>query len=65
MSLDVRYVGTGANAWGGTRVAFGAITQLARRDYEMRWNLGLPGGLTMVGPTLRIDLDVQAVLTGR
>jgi polyisoprenoid-binding protein YceI len=60
--LDVRYVGSGYDAWGGTRAAFEATAQLARRDYEMRWNMGLPGGLTMVGPTLRIDLDVQAVL---
>jgi hypothetical protein len=23
--------------------------------------MGLPGGLTLMGPTLRIDLDIQAV----
>jgi hypothetical protein len=27
----------------------------------MSWNMGLPGGLVLVGPTLRIHLDVQAV----
>ena len=59
--LDVTYLGTGADPWGGTRIAATATTQIARRDYEMNWNMGLPGGLVLVGPTLRIHLDVQAV----
>ncbi len=62
--LDMTYAGSGADPWGGTRAAFTASTQLDRRDYEMGWNIGLPGGLLLVGPTLRIDLDVQAVLAG-
>jgi polyisoprenoid-binding protein YceI len=59
--LDVTYLGTGADPWGGTRIALTATTQLARKDYEMNWNMGLPGGLLLVGPTLRIELEVQAV----
>jgi polyisoprenoid-binding protein YceI len=59
--LDLRYGGSGPDPWGGTRMAVLASTQLARRDYEITWNMGLPGGLTLIGPTLRIDLDIQAV----
>jgi polyisoprenoid-binding protein YceI len=59
--LDVSYLGSGPDPWGGFRVALVATTQLARRDYEINWNMGLPGGLVLVGPTLRIDLQVQAV----
>ncbi len=62
--LDMTYAGSGADPWGGTRAAFTASTQLDRRDYEMGWNIGLPGGLLLVGPTLRIEVDVQAVLAG-
>lgn len=62
VTLATELTGTGADPWGGTRVALVARTELARRDYAMAWDLGLPGGLSMVGPTLRIDLDVQAVL---
>jgi polyisoprenoid-binding protein YceI len=61
VALDVEYIGSGADPWGGTRIAFVATTQLARKDYELNWNMGIPGGLLLVGPTLRIDLDVQAV----
>jgi polyisoprenoid-binding protein YceI len=59
--LDVTYAGTAADPWGGTRMAFVASAQLARADYAMSWNLGLPTGLGLVGPTLRINLDIQAV----
>jgi polyisoprenoid-binding protein YceI len=61
VALDLRYGGSGADPWGGTRMAVVATTQLARGDYEINWNMGLPGGLTLIGPTLRIDLDIQAV----
>jgi polyisoprenoid-binding protein YceI len=59
--LDVSYLGMAPDPWGGTRVGLVATTQLARRDFEINWNMGLPGGLTLVGPTLRIDLEIQAV----
>jgi polyisoprenoid-binding protein YceI len=62
VSLDVRYGGSGPDPWGGTRMAATATTQLHRSDYEINWNMGLPGGLTLIGPTLRIELDIQAVL---
>ena len=59
--LDVTYVGTGPDPWGGTRIALTATTQLVRRDYEINWNMGIPGGFVMVGPTLKVDLEIQAV----
>jgi polyisoprenoid-binding protein YceI len=58
--LDVAYLGAGPDPWGGSRIAFVAMTQLARHNYEMNWNMGMPGGLVVVGPTLRVDIDVQA-----
>ena len=61
VTLDVTYLGCGPDPWGGTRIALAATTQLARRDYEMTWNMGLPGGSVLVGPTLQIDLEIQAV----
>lgn len=62
VALDMSYAGSGPDPWGGTRAAFVASTQLNRRDFEMNWNMGLPGGMLLVGSSLRIDLDVQAVL---
>lgn len=62
VTLDTTRTGTGPDPWGGTRTAFSATTTLNRRDFEMDWNMGIPGGLLLLGPTLTIDLDVQAVL---
>ena len=62
VALDMSYAGSGPDPWGGTRAAFVASTQLNRRDFEMNWNMGLPGGMLLVGSSLRVDLDVQAVL---
>ena len=59
--LEVTYLGCAPDPWGGTRIGLVATTQLARRDFEINWNMGVPGGLVLVGPTLRIDLEVQAV----
>jgi polyisoprenoid-binding protein YceI len=59
--LDASYLGSAPDPWGGVRIGVVASTQLARRDFEINWNMGLPGGLVLVGPTLRIDLAVQAV----
>ncbi|HEV7907316.1 MAG TPA: YceI family protein [Pseudonocardiaceae bacterium] len=61
VALDMTYSGSVEDPWGGTRIALTATTQLARKDYEINWNMGLPSGLVAIGPTLRIDLEVQAV----
>ena len=62
VTLDTRYAGSGPDPWGGTRMAVVATTQLAHGDYAISWNMGLPGGRTLVGPTLRIDIDIQAII---
>jgi polyisoprenoid-binding protein YceI len=59
--LDLTYLGSGPDPWGGSRMAFTAKAQLALRDYAIHWNMALPDGLTVIGPTLRLDLDVEAV----
>jgi polyisoprenoid-binding protein YceI len=59
--LGVTYLGRAPDPWGGTRIGLVATTQLARRDFGINWNMGVLGGLVLVGPTLRIDLEVQAV----
>ncbi len=62
VALDMSSAGGGPDPWGGTRAAFVASTQLDRRDFRMNGNMSRPGGTSLVGSSLRIDLDVQAVL---
>jgi polyisoprenoid-binding protein YceI len=61
VDLDLAYLGTGADPWGGTRAAFRATTELHREDFAMNYNQVVQAGIAAVGTTLRVELDVQAV----
>ncbi|WP_280876151.1 YceI family protein [Streptomyces pseudovenezuelae] len=64
VDLDLAYLGTGADPWGGTRAAFRATTELRREDFAMNYNQVLQAGIAAIGTTLRVELDVQAVQGG-
>jgi polyisoprenoid-binding protein YceI len=61
VDLDLAYLGTGADPWGGTRAAFRATTELHREDFAMNYNQVVQAGIAAIGTTLRVELDVQAV----
>jgi polyisoprenoid-binding protein YceI len=61
VELDLAYLGTGSDPWGGTRAAFRATTQLRREDFAMNYNQVVQAGIAAIGTTLRVELDVQAV----
>ncbi|MFE6506934.1 YceI family protein [Nocardioides sp. NPDC057767] len=61
VGLDVAYLGTGPDAWGGTRAAFRATAQLRREDFAMNYNQAVAAGIAAIGTTLKIELDIQAV----
>lgn len=61
VDLDVAYLGTMPDLWGGLRAGFSATTQLGRDDFSMNWNQSVIAGITAFGRTLRIDIDIQAV----
>ena len=59
--LDLTYLGTGPDPWGGQRAAFRATAELHRQDFAMDWNQSLATGALLVGWVLRVTLDVEAV----
>jgi polyisoprenoid-binding protein YceI len=61
VDLDLAYLGTGADPWGGTRAAFRATAELRREDFAMNYNQVLQAGIAAIGTTLRVELDIQAV----
>ncbi|MGW0187297.1 YceI family protein [Streptomyces sp. NPDC003362] len=61
VDLDLSYLGTGADPWGGTRAAFRATTELRRDDFAMHYNQVVQAGIAAIGTTLRVELDIQAV----
>ncbi|ANP56084.1 polyisoprenoid-binding protein YceI [Streptomyces griseochromogenes] len=61
VDLDLAYLGTGADPWGGTRAAFRATAELHREDFAMNYNQVLQAGIAAIGTTLKVELDIQAV----
>ena len=61
VDLDLSYLGTGPDPWGGLRAAFHATAELRRQDFAMNYNQVVAAGIAAVGTTLRVDLDIQAV----
>ncbi|MEV2252421.1 YceI family protein [Streptomyces sp. NPDC050147] len=61
VELDLSYLGTGADPWGGTRAAFRATAELRREDFAMNYNQVVQAGISAIGTTLRVELDIQAV----
>ncbi|NEC91671.1 YceI family protein [Streptomyces sp. SID12501] len=61
VDLDLAYLGTGTDPWGGTRAAFRATTDLRREDFAMNYNQVVRTGIAAIGTTLRVEIEVQAV----
>ncbi|WP_433179636.1 YceI family protein [Actinoallomurus sp. CA-150999] len=61
VDLDLSYLGTGPDPWGGMRISFRGTTELRREDFAMNYNQVVQAGIAAVGTTLRVELDIQAV----
>ncbi len=59
--LDAEYVGVGMDAYGRTRVAFSARTEIDRDDFDVSWNMALETGGLLVGKRVQVELEVQAL----
>ena len=62
VQLELSYLGSGPDPWGGTRAAFSATTELRRQDFQLNWNQAVGVGIAVFGTTLRVTIDVEAVL---
>ncbi|OIJ69502.1 hypothetical protein WN71_003035 [Streptomyces mangrovisoli] len=64
VTLDAEYLGLGNGMEGETRAACRATTELHRDDFTVSWQTMLAKGIAVVGPSIRIGLDVQIVPAG-
>lgn len=60
--LDTEVAGIVTDPWGNERVAFAASTEVNREDFGLTWNAALETGGFLVGKTVKIDIEVEAVL---
>ncbi|MEU1180479.1 YceI family protein [Streptomyces sp. NPDC005820] len=64
VTLDAEYLGLGNGMGGERRAACRARTELHRDDFTVSWQTMLARGIAVVGPSIRVDLDVQIVPKG-
>jgi polyisoprenoid-binding protein YceI len=61
VELELTYLGVGPDPWGGFRAAFRATTDLKREEFAITYNQVLQAGISAIGTTLRVELDIEAV----
>ena len=59
--LDTTINGRGTNPFGLEVAGFAAETTINRRDFGLTWNVALEAGGVLVGDTVKILLEVEAV----
>jgi polyisoprenoid-binding protein YceI len=60
--LDTTLTGRGKTPFGTTAAGFEATTSINRKDFGLNWNVALEAGGFLVGDTIKISIDAEAVL---
>lgn len=64
VTLDTDYLGLATGGYGEElRCAALATAELHRDDYTLNWQSMLARGIAVVGPTIKLELDVQAMFS--
>lgn len=61
VTLDATFEGVHPDPWGGTRAGFTATGKINRHDFGLNWNAAIEAGGVVVGPEIKIQLEVEAV----
>lgn len=61
VALDAIYTGRLKNPWGKEVIGFEATTSVNRHDFGASWNLALEAGGFLVGDTVKVSLEVEAI----
>lgn len=61
VTLDTTFEGVGKDPWGSQRAGFQASAEIDRRQWGLTWNQALETGGILVGNTVKISIDAQAV----
>ena len=62
VTLDVEFLGSGTDPWGGQRLGFEATTTISRKEWGVDGNVPLDGDRVLIGDKVTIHLAVEAVL---
>ncbi len=63
VELQAHLNGFRKDPYGANRVGFTAVTQISRREFGITIDLPLEGGGVVIGDTVEVVLEIEAVLT--
>lgn len=61
VSLEVELGGVAVDPWGKVRAGFRAWTEINREDFGITWNQTLETGGFLVGKSVQIEIEIEAV----
>ncbi len=61
VTLEVEFLGSGPDAWGGHRSGFEARTTINRKDFGMTWNKVLDTGGVVLGDEVSILINIEGL----
>ena len=61
VTLEAAFEGVGNDPSGKQRAGFEARSELDRREWGLRWNQALEAGGVLVGNSVKIEIEAQAV----
>jgi polyisoprenoid-binding protein YceI len=64
VALDVEFGGRAKDPWGGDRMGFTAKGKIDRKDFGAKWNAALEAGGVLVGDTVDLTIEVEALKKG-
>ena len=59
VELEVESLGTVPDPWGNPKAVLSATTDIDREEFGITWSAALETGGVLVGPKVRIEIDVQ------
>jgi polyisoprenoid-binding protein YceI len=63
ITLDGDFNGLNQDPWGNTRIHYSAKTTIKRGDFGLGWNQVLEAGGVLIGETVTIEIEIEAVKT--
>ena len=61
LTLTVEFEGATVDPWGNARIGFSASGELDRDEFGVSWNQALETGGVVVGKTVKLEIDAEAV----
>ena len=58
--VAVEFQGAAVDPWGNQKAVFSATAELVREEWGLTYNKTLEGGGVLIGPTAKIEIEIQA-----